>query len=144
MVQRTLRRSAVTLLLFALTLPLFACEGTERVALLIPGFEEQDVQGIWMWKLSDETGEYERFAEIRFGEVQEYGAGVRWIEYTQSRVDGPLSLTFPAALLDDTGGVQLELLLVLGDAPGLYKASSFNEAGESELSTQTLEVGATG
>ena len=46
----------------------------------IPSFETAQVQGLWVWRAS-EGGEFERFAQIEFGELANQD-GVEFLPYT--------------------------------------------------------------
>ncbi len=146
--------AALAALVCAVTLPLVACgpggittipehqipEHVKVLRIQIPSFDASRIEGIWLWRLSAETGEYEPEIEIRLsGVVVEDGR--EYVEYAQYDPDGnPLGFTPSAELARAGSEATLALWLVRFGPPGDFKASLYNAAGESGLSSQTLPL----
>jgi hypothetical protein len=109
--------------------------GVLRVQL--PSFDEE-LDGIWLWRRSETTGQFEEVSEIRFLDTVVDG-GQEFVEYQIMDPTGtPLDVTLSASV--DRSGTSPELVLWVvrfGD-PGEFKASVYNAAGESPLSEQTI------
>lgn len=96
-------------------------------------FEEDQVRGLWLWKAAS-TGDFERFAQIEFGSVQEQ-EGEEFLPYSIHVNGEPVTVNSPVER-DDADN--LTVMLFFGHEPGIYKVSSYNSAGESGLSAGTL------
>jgi hypothetical protein len=122
--------------LTALALSAAACE-VRGFRIQVPGFETKGVLGVWVWRESPTTGEWERYAQIQFGERFELYEGVEFLWYSFPAAQGPMHLQTKieyAAEEPDTVNLNLAFLRL----PGSYKISSYNASGESPLSAGTL------
>ena len=129
--QRIRHRSALAVLA-ALGLLAAGCE-VRSFKVQIPGFDTDVVQGVWVWRQSA-TGDFERFAQIRFTErVQSDGYEIQ--RFAVSGTGGGFTLQ---SLIDRSGAGDATLRLAFQRTPGLYKVSSYNAAGESGLSEGEL------
>jgi hypothetical protein len=111
------------------------CEvGAFRVQL--PGFETAQVRGLWIWRASPQTGEFERYAQIEFGTLI-VERDIELLPYSVT-IGGSL-MTF-ATLVEREPAAPSDVVLHLsfGRATGSFKLSSYNAAGESGLSAGTL------
>jgi len=102
----------------------------------LPGFETTEVRGLWLWRASPQTGEFERFAQIEFGSIVAEG-DFEFLPYTVTIGGSPFTFNalvtrVPAAPED------VSLGLSFGQALGTFKISSYNAVGESPLSEGTL------
>jgi hypothetical protein len=97
----------------------------------IPGFDTQQIQGIWLWRQA-ESGDFEKTVQIRFTERVTIGA----LEYQIYESSSPAGgFTLQSLIKRSTaapGDATLELAFMR--VPGTYKVSSYNAAGESPLS----------
>ncbi len=142
MLKRAFRLSMVA---WALCLfPLFGCE-TKRVWLQLEGVEDGSVEGVWLWRLSDEIGSYERFCRIPFGEREQAG-GTESIHYIQECGDGGQSGVGFDLFTDLKVSEQTQDRVTIGlwymrwEDPGVYKVSSYGAYGETALSTTTIQL----
>lgn len=127
-----------------LALPLFACRWY-NVTVLIPDFDSSQVEGLWFWQLSQETGEYVRDGRIVFADqTHTLDDGRVLLPYTLLREDGALVHDSLATVLrrdsSDPDRVTLKLQYATTDEPGMspsYRVSSYNAAGDSALSAET-------
>jgi hypothetical protein len=102
----------------------------------LPAFQTAEVLGLWIWRASPQTGEFERFAQIEFGSLVEEG-GSEFLPYSVTIAGSPVTfnarVTRPPAAPED-----VTLSLAFGPALGTFKISSYNAVGESPLSEGTL------
>jgi hypothetical protein len=96
-------------------------------------FEEDQVRGLWVWKESA-VGDYERYAQIEFGALHE-DAGEEFLPYSMHLNGQPVTVNAP---VERDEADNLMVTLFFGHVPGTYKVSSYNAAGESGLSSGTL------
>jgi len=110
------------------------------VRLQLPSFDGGDLQGIWLWRRSETTGQFEPISEIRLEGVL-FDGGQEFVEYELMDPTGTsLGLTL-SAIVDRAGPVpELALWVVRFEAPGEFKASVYNAAGESPLSAQSIQL----
>jgi len=133
---RTRRWRAQRLVASALVLlPMSGC-ATSWLTIEIPGFG--NVQGIWLWRLSEESGLYEREGRVEISPAYQSPDGEQ-VDYVESCANGPIGKAHPAALArsaSDPTDVTLEVVYVSCDGlGGTYKVSAYNQLGESGLST---------
>jgi hypothetical protein len=134
MQRRGLRLAALALV--ALALAATGCE-VRGFRLQVPGFDTMGVRGVWVWRESPSSGEYERYAQIEFGERFQLYEGAEFLWYSFPAVEGPMYLqTAIERASAGPDGVNLNLAFL--QVPGRFKLSSYNENGESPLSTGTL------
>ena len=128
-------RHALRLALLALVLPLLACEPT-WFTVKIPDFGSKEVEGVWVWRLSTQTHQYEREALIRFESLSSLPSA-QILSYAAYSNAGAQALT--AGIVRDPANpdvVTVTLGFELGE-PGVFKVSTYNAAGESPLSAQS-------
>jgi len=102
----------------------------------LPGFETAEVLGLWVWRASPQTGEFERYAQIEFGTVVD-GEGHEFLPYSLTIAGSPATL-YSLVTREPTAPDDVVLHLSFGSALGTFKLSSYNAAGESPLSAGTL------
>jgi hypothetical protein len=117
------------------------------VSIQIPGFDTFAVEGVWFWRLDPATGQYQREGGIRLhrdatAETSwpELASGAEVIAYSNTSQEGVM---LPAEVIRDPAApdqVTLRLLYANPGEPGVFKATIFNAAGESELSDQTIAL----
>jgi hypothetical protein len=116
------------------------------VSIEIPGFDSFAVEGVWFWKLNSATGQYERAGGIRLhrdatAETSwpQLASGAEVIAYSNTSQE---EVVLPAEVIRDPAAPdQVTLrLLYTSPEPGVFKATIFNAAGESELSDQTIAL----
>jgi hypothetical protein len=132
---RRTSRWAATLALAILLAPLSACE-TRSLTLRIEGFGDGRVDGIWLWRLSEESGRFERTCRIELGDPFLAGE-VEKVSYAQICGDEGGGLPLEATIErseDDPDVIVIDLWYFRWDAPGSFKASLFTSEGESALS----------
>lgn len=128
-----MRWMRVALILFVL--PLAGCD-LSWVKLTISDFESKRVQGIWISRQSEATGAWVHDVRIDFGAVA-LVQGYEWLQY-ESVVGAAGERNWISALVERAPNNSNEVTISLGfmrlSAPGRYKISAFNVAGESPLS----------
>lgn len=115
------------------------------VSIEIPGFDAFQVEGVWLWKLNETTGRYERAGGIRLHRdtpAEDWwptlSSGAEVIAYSNTAQE---DVVLPAEVIRDPAKpdrVTLRLLYLNTDEPGSFRATIFNAAGESDLSDQTI------
>jgi hypothetical protein len=112
------------------------------VKILVPGFADGDVDGVWLWRRLA-SGSYERACRIDFSNVYTQGS-VEIVDYQQFCFDGRFQTPLWNALVARSPGDPDSVTLVLkfggNDVRLAHKASSFNAAGESGLSAATAQL----
>jgi hypothetical protein len=136
---RTRRRRAQRLVASALLLlPMSGC-ATSWLTIEIPGFG--DVQGIWLWRLSEATGLYEREGRVDISAAYQSPDGEE-VDYVESCASGPIGKAHQATLArsaSDPTDVTLQLFYMSCDGlGGTYKVSAYDPLGESPLSSTTI------
>ena len=131
---------ALSLALALLVAPITGCQlSTVRVQL--PLFGSGDVDGIWLWRLG--AASYERVCRFDLSDAYLSG-GREVVTYRQTCLDGrPASARWQATverLPSNPSTVTLVLIHQQFGAVTPHRASAFNEAGESALSTSTLAL----
>lgn len=114
-------------------------EHVNVLRLQLPSFDDE-LEGLWLWRQSEATGEFEAVSEIRLGETVVEN-GQEFVEYEILDPAGnSLGPKFSSAV-DRTGtSPQLALWVIRFSQPGDFKASVYNAAGESGLSSQSIPL----
>ena len=136
---RIFRSSLIALALCALSL--VGCEN-KLVCLELTGLDAGNVGGIWLWRLSEQSGAYERTCRLVFGQTEFVGE-LEWLAYTQDCRDGSTGLKLWAPLQRSPANpetVTVELSYLRWEDPGTYKVSSYGLNGETALSESTLHL----
>lgn len=142
---RLLRSAALVLSLLAI--PMIGCE-PKRVQIQLDGFSSSEIDGIWLYR-QDASGGFERICEIVFTELRTIvrrGQATERIKYVQNCLDGEQGI--PALQMEtsvrhpsgDPDAVLVDIWYLRFEDPGTYKASAFNQAGESPLSVTSLPL----
>jgi len=137
-----LSRVALALALLLLA-PALGCE-TKAVTIAIPGYGLGDVDGIQLWRLDESTGRYVRVCRLEIGVPRTPKAGVEVLPYLQvCAAPGQIGMDMQATisrLPTDPSTIVVKLFYFRFAAPGQYRASSYNSAGESALSPTALTL----
>jgi len=139
---RALRGVVLTLSL--LSAPMLGCE-MKTIEVQMPGFGAGDVDGIWLWKPDPSTaGRWKRVCRIDFTERTITQQG-ETLEYVQNCINGRVrrGVVLPAPvdrLAGDPATVVVELIYLRYEDSGQYRATAFNENGESPLSASSLTL----
>jgi hypothetical protein len=131
------RRAALAILVFAL--PLSGCEfGT--LVVQVPDFDSKQVMGVTLWS-TPPSGTPQRALDVEFVGTRVDEQGVEVIGYSYAVGGRPLEVWVPLHR-DRANPDRVTLLFdALPVAAGVrYRISSFNEAGDSPLSTQTFAL----
>ena len=120
------------------------CE-TKAVRLMIPGFGNGSIEGIWLWRQAEANGQYERACRIELYDPQSTGSETEELPYFQvcdgQAGFGGMNLKATITRLPaDPGTIVVELWYFRFAPPGQFKASAYNGAGESTLSVNTLPL----
>jgi hypothetical protein len=108
----------------------------------IPGFDSSQVEGVWIWHATAEDGSFRRSVEVVIDDV-EVVDNVEVVHYSVLDKKGEPRLQLPARLERDEldpDTVQIQFVIMLLDGDGFLRASTYNTAGESGLSAETLLV----
>jgi hypothetical protein len=133
--------SLFALLLPLLALPLTGCE-TKRIWVELPSFGDGTVDGVWLWRLDGESGEYVRQCQLPIGDVETIEEREA-VYYDQDCGDAPFEWNLHAAVErspEQPDTVRLGLWYMRWEDPGTYKLSAYGADGESALSDTTLEL----
>src|SRR5262245_9100540 len=123
--RRSLTRVALALTLLALTVPLGACR-TSTLRIEIPGFADGDVDGLWFWRYSQDTQQFERSCRVDFSDpVTVKGAeGIEYVQMCDSVRAFAVTLAAPIERLSG-GAIAVQLYFVRWEEhPGLFRASA--------------------
>jgi hypothetical protein len=139
--RRSYRQAAGLLALGLLLFPLGGCERKD-VLIRIPDFESKLVKGIWLWRLSETTGEYERDGEVVFHRLLQAN-GREKLEYETIWTGADSGFKLQTDVLRDPldpDVVTLRLDYFRASAPGDFRASSYNDEGESPLTQESIQL----
>jgi hypothetical protein len=130
--------------LLALALCAFSLVGCEsnRVWIQLTGLDNGNAEGIWLWRLSESSGAYERTCRIVFGQPEFVGER-EWLAYTQECGDASTGLKLRTTLKrspENPETVTVGLWYLRWGDPGAYKVSSYGVYGETALSGSTLHL----
>lgn len=136
---RFVRSGVVALALCAFSL--VGC-GTKRVWLQITGLDDGITEGVWLWRLSEASGTYERTCRFGFAGTDAAG-GLETLGYTRDCKGGNAGLELRAPIKrstsrPDTITVGLQFVNLYGT--GFYKISSYGRNGETSLSESTVKL----
>lgn len=138
--RRAIRR-AFAITLCALALPISGCD-LSFLTVRIPDFDSKKIRGIWISRRSETSGQYVHVSKVTFQTLTTV-SGSTILSYLS--VVGPLgeSASLTTGLQRDRSNpdiVTLKLGFQRLAAPGLFKVSTFNQVGESPLSTETKQL----
>jgi hypothetical protein len=136
---RALRGAVLALAL--LSTPLLGCE-VKPIQIQLPGYGSGNIDGIWLWKRV--AGTWTRVCRIDF-EDHRLTADGEVLLYVQNCVNGRVrrGLVLPSPVdraSEAPTTVTLDLYYFRYEDPGDYRATAFNEAGESSLSSTSLPL----
>ena len=137
--KRSIQR-VVVLACAAIALCLGGCE-VRSLRICIPDFESNRVGGVWVYQLSERSGEFERMAQLVFTESFDK----RGAEVLTYSIDGLVDAKGDkihvevevARNPENSDEVTMDLLFPC-DPPSAIKVSTYNAIGESPLSDETL------
>lgn len=138
---RALRGAVVALSLLA-TPMLVGCE-MRTIQIQLPGFGDGSaIEGIWLWK--QVSGKWTRVCRIDFTDNRMTPTG-ETLSYVQNCVNGKVrrAMVLPTPIERLAGApttITVELTYLRYEAPGTYRATAFNSAGESPLSSTSLPL----
>jgi hypothetical protein len=135
-VQRRTSRAASALLLLAVGLYATGCD-ILGFRVRLKEFGADRIEGLWVWQKSPATGKFIRHSQIEFGSIFR-SSGREYLSYTFTTGGEPMGLqssVVRSSTSPDTVTLNLAFLAV---SSGIYKVSSFNQVGESALSSGTL------
>jgi hypothetical protein len=137
---RLVRGAALALLL--LPLPLLTGCQMRTITIQLPGYGDGAIDGVWLWK--QVGGVWTRMCRIDFTDrrITEQG---ETLSYAQNCINGRerrgVVLATPIARLSGTPTtITVELIYLRYETPGSYRATAFNAAGESALSSTSLPL----
>lgn len=143
--RRLLRSAALALALLAI--PMLGCE-PKKLQIQLDAFTSSEIEGIFLYR-QQPAGGFQRVCEIRFSDhrvIARRGETMERIKYVQTCLDGQPNT--PALLLETSvrhpgnnqDAILLDIWYLRFEGPGTYKASAFNAAGESALSSASLPL----
>lgn len=127
----------------AMAVLLLAVEGCKwfEISVRIPDFDSRKVQGVWMWRKDDVSGQWQRAGQILF-QPAPAGSPPDRLHYVVLQPDGfglPLSAEMRREL-QGSDQVVVRIWYARFLAPGQYRVSTYNAAGESSLSPEVLDL----
>jgi hypothetical protein len=135
-----MRLRALAVLLLA-SLPIQGCVlGT--VTISIPDFATKSVQGVWLWRSTSFNGVYEREVQFSFEELRPGAAGEA-LDYTAAPADGSPPVPITTYVVRDAANpdrVIVHLVFSRDEAVAFYRASTYNQSGDSPLSSEILPL----
>jgi hypothetical protein len=136
------RTGLAAAVLFALG-SLTGCK-TVPITVQLPGYGSGNVQGIWLWRLSSSTGQYERACRIDFSAFPASKKGQEQLGYEQTCPNPddfgmPLHAVVSRSAADPTT-ITVTLYYLRWVDAGIFKASAYNSSGESTLSASSLDL----
>lgn len=139
-----LRRAVLALAL--LSTPMLGCE-IKTIQIQLPGFADGAIDGIFLWKQLPASGgqlQWTRICRIDFTDLRFTHRG-ETLSYVQNCIDGKTrrGLVLPSVVdrLDgNPATITVELFYIRYEDPGTYRATAFNESGESPLSSTSLPL----
>jgi len=115
-------------------------EHVKVVRLQLPSFDGGGLQGIWLWRRSEVSGQFEPASEIRLHGVVVEG-GQEFVEYELMDPTGTsLGVTLSAHVDRNEPAPEVAFWVIRFDAPGEYRASVYNAVGESPMSAQSVQL----
>jgi hypothetical protein len=138
---RSWLRSLLLGALVVAAIPFGGCSLT-YFTISIPDFSSKQVGGVWLWRLSTTTGLYARDTQFVLSPIVSGPTG-EIIDYSVVMGGGtpPQGMTTQVARdKNNPDKVVLTLLFTQLDAPGYYRASTFNAAGDSPLSSEIVPL----
>ena len=115
---------------------------TPLITIRIPGFDSSEVEGIGIWRESDQGGEWELVSEIGLDVGEVPGSGYE-IAYYPFELDDGSSITLTAGV-ERSGGASEDITVRLiwnrHTPPGVFRASAYNAAGHSALSLEAVAL----
>jgi hypothetical protein len=134
-------RIALAAALLLLT-PVLGCE-TKPLTIEIPGYGDRgDVDGVWLWRLTEGTSQYQRMCRFELGAPARAKSGAEVVPYRQvcsSPDQIGMDLTAEISRLPaNPSTIVVKLYYFRYANPGQFRASSYNSAGESPLSPTAL------
>jgi hypothetical protein len=108
----------------------------------IPDFISKDVSGVWLWRQSPTTGLFVRDAQFVFQAVQDGPEG-ELLDYIATSSDGATSVPLSTGIVhdgEDTDRITLSLIFARTSEPGVFRASTYNAAGESPLTDEMVSL----
>lgn len=139
--QRSFTRPILIAFVSLLLVVLPGCD-LSFLSVQIPDFDSHRVQGVWIWRLSERSGQWERDTRIDFVDTSPWN-GAELMSYTS--VVGTLGErgTLPSGLTRDPANpdrVSLSLGFARLSAPGQFRVSTWNAYGDSPLSNASAAL----
>jgi hypothetical protein len=119
----------------------FGCSAP-LIRIELPGFAKGNVDGVWLWRQLA-SGYFQRVCKITFSDPYMKN-GAELVDYQQTCLDGrPKTPQWSAPVTRAAGNpdtATLSLIIQGSKPPFTNKASAYNAAGESALSTSTVQL----
>ena len=142
-ITRRARRLFLALLLIAVIPAATGCE-LRVLNILLPDFEASGVDGVEVWRLDESTGEPVTAGILDFlgtKTVETMNGPVEVIEYEIVYADGTRTKPILARMEhDEASPGDVQVRLIFKTAAGIFKVSSYNEAGSSPLSEDAVQL----
>ena len=137
----TASRAALAFSLALLLLPAANCS-VKALKIQFAGFAQGNIDGIWLWRRQS-TGSYSRVCKITISDPYRSN-GTEVVSYDQTCPGGGANGTPMMAqvqrLASDPNTVTMVLMFQTNGTIGTYKATAYNAAGESGLSSGTVKL----
>lgn len=137
---RRLRGAVLALALLGLPFTT-GCE-MRTVQIQLPGYGDGAIDGIWLWKQI--SGTWTRVCRIDFTDRRITQQG-ETLSYVQNCINGKVrrGVVLPTPIARNPSApstITVELIYLRYEAAGTYRATAFNAAGESPLSTTSTTL----
>jgi hypothetical protein len=130
-------------LAFVLLLLSFGCD-TRAVTMELPGFGNGNIDGVWLWRLVEATGTYKRACRLELDAPQLDKTATEVLPYLQvCTTPGQVGVNLKATisrLPADPSAIVVTMWYFRFQQAGQFKASAYNAAGESALSSTALSL----
>lgn len=140
---RKISQLALGLALALLLVPLAGCESKE-ITIRIPDFDSKQVAGVWVWRLDPSSNQWVRDGQLEFHDTVLAG-GREQLQYANVKIeDGEVDgMKLNADVLRDPlnpDSVTVRLWYFRYSAPGQFKVSTYNSAGDSPMTVTAANL----
>ncbi len=140
--KRKARRAALALLLISLP-ALSGCE-IKSLTVQILGWDAYQVRGLWLWRFDDSAGRFQRDNAVQFHRDRstaqyqdQFPSGAELVVYSSAAGNTEMPVRVERDPRDPDR-VTLRLWYLRVSDPGVFKATTYNAAGESPLSSSSI------
>jgi hypothetical protein len=133
------RLRSIVAALALLSLPMLGCE-VASLSVQLPGYGNGAVDGLWLWK--QVGGQWTRVCRIDFEDRRLTEKG-EMLWYVQNCINGKVrrGVLFASPVERPAGdAIAIDLIYLRYESSGQYRATAFNQFGESALSSTSVPL----